>query len=78
MKEILGFIVMIGNPFEGLSFDGPFETFEDAEEYIEKYYGFRSCETWVASLTRLDDPKPKPDLSDASEAIQIEEIRRDG
>jgi len=76
MDTSTGFIVLIGNPFEGLDFKGPFRTFEDAEDYIEKYHSMRSCETWVAELKVASGySTPIYDLRDASEAVQMDAIK---
>lgn len=42
------FIVMRGNPADGFRFVGPFETSDDAVEYIDKCVG--NEEAWVVEL----------------------------
>jgi hypothetical protein len=42
-------IVVIGNPVDGFSFFGPFESFEDAEWFGDRVDG----EWWITDLTPL-------------------------
>jgi hypothetical protein len=46
------FIVLAGNPFDGFSYYGTFESFEEAQEWADSTIGFNS-EWWVA---KLDNP----------------------
>jgi predicted RNA-binding Zn-ribbon protein involved in translation (DUF1610 family) len=55
-------LVIIGNPFEGYTYHGPFDTFEAAEEYAEAVSGGGS-EWWVGDLqlvaVKTDDCPPQ-------------------
>jgi hypothetical protein len=42
----MSYLVMCGNPCDGLSFTGPFESAEDASEYADTL----KCEWWIASM----------------------------
>jgi hypothetical protein len=45
-----GWAVAVGEMFDGIEFFGPFEEFEDAEEYA---IGINNASTWIV---RLVDP----------------------
>lgn len=54
------YILVIGNPIDGLTFIGPFEVFEDAEEYAN------SCgELWL--IADLNTPPKKQEHTKGSD-----------
>lgn len=40
-------VIVVGNLSEGFKFVGPFQSFDEAAEYAER---FLDCETWIATL----------------------------
>jgi hypothetical protein len=55
-KDNHTYILIYGNPVDGMKFEGPFETFEDAEDYT-----INSWEDWW--IAELKTPEPKPDFT---------------
>jgi len=49
--EINGFLVVNGNPFDGLVITGPFETSEDAQESAEFNNG---TDAWIVPVYKPD------------------------
>lgn len=47
------FVIVIGNPIDGISIHGPFEDMEDAHEWAEN----NSDEWWCAWLREPREPK---------------------
>lgn len=50
-SEISGYVVVNGNPFDGLVITGPFETSEDAQESEEFNNG---TDAWIVPIYKPD------------------------
>ena len=47
------FIVLVGNPFDGFTHYGTFDSFENAQKWADETIGFIS-DWWVAGLESTD------------------------
>lgn len=48
------YVLVTGDPIDGLSFHGPFDDSEEAMKYAETHHGDEMC--WVATLLPLMEP----------------------
>jgi len=52
------YILIIGNPIDGLKFEGPFEDFEEAEMHAE----FQDDTWWIVNLRNPEEITPTCDI----------------
>lgn len=73
MKSINGYVVAVGEPFDAISFYGPFDTPDDAVEYADAQRSHASA--WAvpiySDLARIPDPVPEDTAYECLYAVAL-------